>query len=213
MKEICWLSRHSPLYHDVITLDKKVGVRLDHWSRKFEYPWLMDKGGFEPNQMTLDAGGGDSPLQWVVSYKTGCLINLDIDAEGLERGQKQWNRQNIVRYLGSIEKNGFMDGFFDRVICCSVLEHITNHEEILRELWRVLRPKGRLLLTFDVADYARWNHTIDLEIAARIAGMYGLTLPDLKGASTIAFKEENVQEGEPDKVWLKVLCIGVTKKE
>jgi SAM-dependent methyltransferase len=40
----------------------------------------------------------------------------------------------------------FSDGSFDGVLCSQVLEHVFTPEEFLREIHRVLRPGGRLLL-------------------------------------------------------------------
>ncbi|HTQ50196.1 MAG TPA: class I SAM-dependent methyltransferase [Candidatus Acidoferrales bacterium] len=59
----------------------------------------------------------------------------------------------------------FADASFDAVICSEVLEHIFTPEEFLREIHRVLRPAGRLLLTVPFAwdeheqprDFARYS--------------------------------------------------------
>ncbi|MEI9999016.1 MAG: methyltransferase domain-containing protein [Verrucomicrobiota bacterium] len=39
------------------------------------------------------------------------------------------------------------DARFNAVVSTEVLEHLFNYDEILSELWRVLRPNGRLFLT------------------------------------------------------------------
>lgn len=46
-----------------------------------------------------------------------------------------------------IEKMDFEDGRFDAVICLEVLEHVGNPFRAAREIARVLRPGGHLLLT------------------------------------------------------------------
>jgi 2-polyprenyl-3-methyl-5-hydroxy-6-metoxy-1,4-benzoquinol methylase len=55
---------------------------------------------------------------------------------------------------------------FDTVVSCGVLEHVERPGESLRELHRVLRPGGRLLV------YKLPNRFSYLEAIARRAGMY-----------------------------------------
>jgi SAM-dependent methyltransferase len=43
------------------------------------------------------------------------------------------------------------DGQFDVVYCISVLEHTSDYAEIIESFQRVLRPGGRLVITFDVS--------------------------------------------------------------
>lgn len=59
----------------------------------------------------------------------------------------------------------FADASFDAVICSQVLEHVFEPEVFLREIGRVLRPGGRLVLTVPFVwdeheqprDYARYS--------------------------------------------------------
>jgi 2-polyprenyl-3-methyl-5-hydroxy-6-metoxy-1,4-benzoquinol methylase len=46
-----------------------------------------------------------------------------------------------------IQNMTFADASFDAVLCIEVLEHVANPFATARELARVLRPNGRLLLT------------------------------------------------------------------
>ena len=209
MKAICW-ARSSSLYYK-----GSIGnVTLDHWSRRFEYPWVMACGDFKPNQLTLDAAGGDAPLQFLLASQTGAVINMDSDAAALERGKKNHNLFNIIRQVGDLEKTGFPDSLFHRVVCASVLEHCNDPVAIARELWRVLQPSGRLVLTFDVASYARWNHTIDLAMAKRIAALFDLTVPDCPYPDVLVatFPEIERKPDDPETVSLKVLCLVVDKE-
>lgn len=74
----------------------------------------------------------------------GKAEGVDIDAEAigycLERGLKD------VR-LGEAAKLPFADGSFDLVTCLDVVEHLDDDTAALREMRRVLRPGGHLLVT------------------------------------------------------------------
>jgi SAM-dependent methyltransferase len=68
---------------------------------------------------------------------------------------------------GAVEALPVGDGSVDVVLCSQVLEHVEDPAQAVRELFRVLRPGGWLLLTTHgayyyhprPADYWRWTHT------------------------------------------------------
>lgn len=208
MKEITWARKDDSTYNNFLW-----GVPLEHWSRRYEYPFVMRHGDFRDNQLTLDAAGGDAPLQWFLAGKTGSVFNVDLDDDALERGQKQWNRPNIIRRHGDLQDLMGLPDFFDRVVCVSVLEHSHEWDKIVEAVWKTLRTGGRLILTFDVASYVRWNHNIDLDGAGQIAKHLGLILPEFPDDGlTAVFPEIEPKDGDPESVELKVLCIAIDKE-
>ncbi len=54
-------------------------------------------------------------------------------------------------HQGSLQKLRFKGGEFDIAFCISVLEHTRNYNQVIREIWRVLKVGGLLILTFDVS--------------------------------------------------------------
>jgi SAM-dependent methyltransferase len=52
-----------------------------------------------------------------------------------------------VRVLGDVQAMGLADSTFDMVLCTEVLEHVPEPQRALDEMFRVLRPRGTLLLT------------------------------------------------------------------
>jgi SAM-dependent methyltransferase len=64
-------------------------------------------------------------------------------------------RRYRVRYLrGDLTRLPLQSGVFDAVTCVSVLEHLPHAARLagLREMTRLLRPGGRLVLTYDLVD-------------------------------------------------------------
>lgn len=74
-------------------------------------------------------------------------------------GRKQWDKWFQCPYVGiDVSKESkagilaagyslpFKDSTFSLVTMFSVLEYIENDEKVLREIYRVLKPKGKLLL-------------------------------------------------------------------
>ncbi len=182
---------------------------VTHWSRVFEYPWALAQGRFSPKQWVLDAAGGDGAFQHAVAG-LGCqVVNVDLDVPAQPR-----SAAGILSACGDLTNLiQFQDGVFDRVACLSVLEHGPQPEKILAELWRVLKPGGRLVLTFDVAHYARHNHTIDIEKATELFSLFKILRPTMpSNVLTMDFPELQDGFGGEDHVRLNVLCLAVTKR-
>ena len=182
------------------------GESLDeHWSRVFEYPWILANGNFRLGQVVLDAAGGEAVLQYHLAKHGLLVVNVDLKPP-------KSNDKNIITVKGNVGNLNFADGAFERVVCASALEHMEDPVKAVKELWRVLAPGGRLLVTMDIAEYERRNHSVDSEVAQEIVGMFGLKIPkEPKDILTRYFPEIKPKRGEPKEVLLKVLCWFVDK--
>jgi SAM-dependent methyltransferase len=102
----------------------------------------LGKGGADQRRI-LDVGcGTGTMLTYLASY--GQVQGVDIDEEAVgycrERGLVE------VR-LGSAETLPFADNSFDLVTALDVVEHLDDDTAALREIRRVLRPGGKVLIT------------------------------------------------------------------
>ncbi len=207
--EISW-ANSNPESEILMVLERINKLKpITHWSRKFEYPWLLSNGVSDcsKNPWVLDAGGGDGDLQYYLSELGFQVINVDLD-ETRTASDTDWK---ILRSKGDLRNLPFKDGVFPSVYCCSVLEHIEKPWEILQELWRVLQKSGRLLLSFDVASYQRWNHTIDMDLAVKLVEPLGFTLPPMENVLKAEFPELEPKVGEPMAVQVLTLCLWIDK--
>lgn len=182
-----------------------------HWSRVFEYPWVMENSDLRVGQLVLDAAGGDGPIQ-SEAVARGCHVtNVDIDPMRFPPIPDP----KVLRMVGDIrDMKFFPDGVFHRVLCVSVLEHVEDPVRAVRELWRVLAPGGRLVVTMDVASYARWNHTIDVAMAQLILRFFnvaGVLPPAPADVLTQRFPEWEPKPGDQPHVDLRVLCFRCDK--
>jgi SAM-dependent methyltransferase len=50
-----------------------------------------------------------------------------------------------ISIIGEPENLPFAENSFDRILLCHALEETGNPQKMLRELWRVLRPEGRIV--------------------------------------------------------------------
>src|SRR5262249_40042818 len=105
----------------------------------------------------LDAGCGVVPLCNWMSRRGHQVTALDPCRDDIEflagNNLNAFYGSNVSYLIGRCEQLPFASGTFDVVTCASVLEHIApgNDRVALWEMARVLKPGGRLLLTFDVS--------------------------------------------------------------
>ena len=93
----------------------------------------------EMNGKLLDFGCGSKPYQ--------SLFNVDeyIGVDFENPGHPHANEQIDIFYDGQLLP--FENNSFDNVLCSEVIEHVFNLNNVLQEINRVLKPKGKLLLT------------------------------------------------------------------
>ena len=91
----------------------------------------------------LDAGcGSGRTLQELVGYGEVSGLELDPDAAEMARGRRLGE---VV--VGRLEELPCEESSFDLITCLDVIEHTPHDDPALRELLRVCRPGGFMLLT------------------------------------------------------------------
>lgn len=124
-----------------------------------------------------DAGCGYGAYALALASNGFAVTALDVSATAVEitgRVLDRYGLQLAGRRAASVLDTGWPDGAFDGVVCFSVLDHMTisEAEAALRELGRITRPGGLLLLAFDAPDeddLAR-EHTLLPDGSIRYAG-------------------------------------------
>ncbi len=86
----------------------------------------------------LDAGAGEG--QYKQHFRAQRYTGVDLGV-----GDAAWNYRTLDA-VGDLASLPFADGAFDAAINVVTLEHVTDPARVLRELRRVLKPGGRLLL-------------------------------------------------------------------
>jgi SAM-dependent methyltransferase len=104
----------------------------------------------------LDVGCGSKPYRSL--FNVSEYIGLDIDSPITRR-------LAVADVLYDGQKFPFDDNDFDVILCNQVLEHVFNPADFLNEIYRVLKPGGKLLLSVPFVwdeheqpwDYARYS--------------------------------------------------------
>ncbi len=95
----------------------------------------------------LEVGAGDGYCVEVLKKQGKDVTALDISQIRVDR----MTQKGIDAVLGDVNKLPFEDKTFDTVICGEVLEHIDSMAGGLKELERVCKDDGRIILSLPVA--------------------------------------------------------------
>ena len=122
-------------------------VQKNHWwyhGRRELFYKLISNLNLSPKSKILDAGcgsGGNIDMLKDLTFKK--IFCLDISPDSIKYLFK-FNTKNLV---GKIEKLPFKSNSFDLVLATDVLEHIDHDSDALDELYRVLCPGGKIIIT------------------------------------------------------------------
>ena len=138
--------------------DKKWSFYIDATTRE-----TVARLNLRPTDRVLDVGCGTGSLLYylVSSYPKAQLSGIDLVPEMLAIARRRLPPSIELRE-GSVEHLPFEDEQFDIVVSCSMFHYIHNPIAVLRQIHRVLRSGGQLVITDWCDDY----------IACRICDLY-----------------------------------------
>ena len=120
---------------------------LHRWWKRF----TVEQSGLRPGQRVLDVAGGTADLATLFARRVGVggeVVLTDINPAMLARGRDRMLDAGITApaVQCDAERLPFPDGHFDCVSVAFGLRNMTHKDRALAEMYRVLRPGGRLLV-------------------------------------------------------------------
>lgn len=104
-----------------------------------------------PTKVFLDAGAGRGPYSFLGAPLFKEVYCDEYNKDELTKAQEFIASQNLIEKVhiknNDLRQTDYTDNFFDAIVCSEVLEHIPSREKAVKELYRVLKPGGRILIS------------------------------------------------------------------
>lgn len=125
----------------------------------------------------LDIGGGTGRVSGFLTHQAGTVIIADLSQKMLLQSQ---GKGGLLPVCSHAEKLPFPNEHFQRIIMVDALHHVCDQQETARELWRVLKPAGKIII--EEPDINHWGVKL-VALGEKIALMrsHFLPPPEIKG--------------------------------
>jgi ubiquinone/menaquinone biosynthesis C-methylase UbiE len=114
----------------------------------------------QPGGKVLDVGCGPGIMAQAMINRDCAFWGVDPSQNMLEICRRRFGREKRMQFLrGDATQLAFPDAFFDAVLCMGVIDAVRDRRQAVREMLRVLKPGGTLLITFTniVSPYSWWK--------------------------------------------------------
>ena len=104
----------------------------------------------DPGLRVLDIGTGTGAMLPVLGHAAGTVVALDNSAAMLARARTLCRTEGLAGVTlcnGTVEALPFVDGAFDACHSAMALHHVSDPAAAVREMARVVRPGGRVMIT------------------------------------------------------------------
>ena len=115
------------------------------------------------NQRTLDAACGEGYGSAMLSVSAASVEGVDISQQAIGHAKQRYGHLPGVEFqVADCTTLPYGDEEFDRVVSFETLEHLAEHDELLAEFKRVLKPEGCLILSSpDKATYSDGQENVN----------------------------------------------------
>lgn len=148
-------------------------ILYEHWHR---YAWAARLvAGLD----VLDCACGEGYGSRLLAASARRVDGVDIDPAAVEHAQRRYGSDRLDFHAASALALPFDDARFDAVVSFETLEHLAEHDELLTEFRRVLKPGGVLLLSSP--DRKTYSDDTGFDNEFHVRELYRNELDDLLG--------------------------------
>ena len=140
---------------------------------------VLERLGASRGEMILDLGCGNARDIPPMLHAGATVVGVDLSPGMIEQAKDDLAAlayHDVQLEVGDATRLRFADATFDKIVCSEVIEHIPDAGAAVREMYRVLKPRGLLVLStpnrrswYGFDRYVvwerllrrRWNHPFD----------------------------------------------------
>jgi ubiquinone/menaquinone biosynthesis C-methylase UbiE len=127
--------------------------------------WLFELLKLPTEGNLLDAGGGTGRIAQLLCDRVNKVVVADLSLEMLQQASA---KTGLLTVCSHSESFPFHENTFDRILMVDALHHVCDQAETAQELWRVLKPGGRLVI--EEPDFRTLGVKL-LAVAEKLLGM------------------------------------------
>jgi len=99
------------------------------------------------DKVILDIASGEGYGSAILAAHAAKVIGVDISQEAIAHAKALYQRDNLEFRVGTCAEIPLDDASVDLIVSFETLEHHDQHDKMMQEVKRVLRPRGLLLLS------------------------------------------------------------------
>lgn len=148
-------------------------IQLEHYHRYHAIKTIVK------DKIVLDIASGEGYGSYFLSKYAKKVIGVDISKETIKHAKSKYNNQNLEYIHGDVTNIPLEENIFDIVVSFETLEHHDKHEEMLKEVKRVLKDNGALIIS--TPDKTNYNSTLNEQNEFHIKELETEEFKDLMG--------------------------------
>lgn len=117
--------------------------------------WILEKIKLKKPSSILDVGCGDGFYLYLLHslFPKAKIIGVDIDRNAIKSAIRNTKGRDVRLKYGNVCDLKFKDNSFDVVLASEVLEHLKEDKKGLKNIYRVLKPGGLVLVSVPNCSY------------------------------------------------------------
>lgn len=117
--------------------------------------WILEKIEQQNPKSILDVGCGDGFYLHLLHslFPKAKIIGVDMDKNALKSASLNVKGKNVKLKYGDARNLKFKDSSFDTVLASEILEHLEDDSKGLKNICRVLKPGGLVLISVPHSNY------------------------------------------------------------
>lgn len=124
----------------VTEVNDQIGT-IEHLHR---YAFAME---YVSNKIIVDIASGEGYGSNLLAGVASHVIGVDVSQEAIDFACQKYIKPNLEFKVGSADSIPVLDNSVDVVVSFETLEHHEKHDEMMKEIVRILKPEGLMIIS------------------------------------------------------------------